>query len=367
MNGATRRWKPRVTFFIKLLFVLIFPLEGIFSVVNMSWTSILLIINETSIVTFSSVLSVVLGLVFILPGVVFERQLNLMPISKSIRKRILSVCILIWFTSYLLLIFGGNIWRVYDVYETLVYAPILSISFYVVLPVISRSSTMQRIPIEYRTLSYSFIKTNLHTKNRRQRLLSSVLWIGLMFSPFMMFIMSSWWSYDFHFFSLSYYLSIYGRSPWLTDIQWLADLSFEYLTITTDVFPVFVLLSSLRLVFVRDVFRYQNGLVDKSRLASIAVLGEILPSALVTLSMLITGYPGDLIPVILPFPLLSIIGFAHIRFSKVIQLKDELWSDYEYRMWFEEEPREPEPMEESITVPLAYLLLSHFRKRRNDD
>ncbi|MHA2397196.1 MAG: hypothetical protein ACXAC0_10865, partial [Candidatus Thorarchaeota archaeon] len=70
-------------------------------------------------------------------------------------------------------------------------------------------------------------------------------------------------------------------------------------------------------------------------------------------------------PVVLPFPILPLIGFAYIRFSKIIIVRDELWTDYEHRMWFdkEQDPYVPESTDDSITVPITYLLVSQIRKR----
>ncbi|MGD9397896.1 MAG: hypothetical protein PVJ05_15775, partial [Candidatus Thorarchaeota archaeon] len=76
--------------------------------------------------------------------------------------------------------------------------------------------------------------------------------------------------------------------------------------------------------------------------------------------------PISYIPVLLPIPILPLIGFAYVRFSMIVPLEELLWPDYEHRMWFEKkrEPSVPKPPEESITVPIAYLLLSRVRKRR---
>ena len=69
---------------------------------------------------------------------------------------------------------------------------------------------------------------------------------------------------------------------------------------------------------------------------------------------------------VFPFPILPLIGFAYIRFSKIIIVRDEIWTDYEHRMWFdkEQDPYVSVSDDESITVPITYLLVSQIRKRR---
>jgi hypothetical protein len=177
-----------------------------------------------------------------------------------------------------------------------------------------------------------------------------------------MIISFSYWG-SFQFLSLSYQYSTNAGFP-LYEFA-ILELTWNFNAHATILLPSFVVLSALRLVFVRDVFRFQTGSIGKSRLASVALLGEILPSAIVTLVSLTAFYPGDYFPLVFPFPILPIIGFAYIRFSKIIIMRDEIWTDYEHRMWFdkEQDPYVPESHDESITVPIRYLLVSQIRKR----
>ena len=365
MNEVTNRRKPSVAFLIKILIVLLFPLQGVFSSPNFGWISILLLVGGDTIVAFASISYLLVGLIIMLPCLIFEHHLNSRPISKSVRRRAAAACILSWFISLLLLLFGGALLAMSYFYTTVLFAPILSIAFFVILPLISRESTMRSIPKEHRALSYSSITSTLHKRIRRGKILSVLLWIGIVFIPFMFFIIPEWGSIHFQFLSLSYQYSAYTGSPW---IRTILEVTGNFNAHDVLLLPSMALLSALRLVFVRDIFRFQTGRINKSRLASVALLGEILPSAIIILSLLTLYYPGDFFPMVFPFPILPLIGFAYIRFSKIIIVRDEIWTDYEHRMWFdkEQDPYVPVSDDESITVPITYLLVSQIRKRRKE-
>ncbi len=251
-----------------------------------------------------------------------------------------------------------------NLYLILNFTPILAISFYVILPLLTRESVLRRIAPKHRDLPYGFVKSSVLKRARRESFLTGLLWVGLVLAPFMGIVSFSMWSSNLLLWSLFYQLMAYAGTPWY-DILTL-NVSIELVANMTFFLPIIVLLSSIRFVFVRDVFRFQTGHITKSRLASVAILGEILPSAVFTLSQLILITSGSFLPVLVPIPILPLIGFAYARFSKIVPLEEVLWPEYEHRMWFEKkrESYVPEPPEESITVPIAYLLLSQIRKRR---
>jgi hypothetical protein len=364
MNEVTNRRRPSAAFLIKILVVLLFPLQGGFSSSNIEWISILLLVGGDTIVIFASISYLLVGLIIMLPCLIFEHHLNSRPISKSVHRRAAAACILSWFISLLLLLFGGAFLAMSPFYITILFAPILSIAFFVILPLISRESTMRSIPKEHRSLSYSSITSTLHKRIRRGKILSVLLWIGIVFIPFMVFIIPEWMAFRFQFLALSYQYSSYIWLPWYEIGMLGVTVNFNVHDVL--LLPAMVLLSALRLVFVRDVFRFQTGRIAKSRLASVALLGEILPSAIITLTSLITFSPGYYYHLVFPFPILPIIGFAYIRFSKIIIVRDEIWTHYEHRMWFdkEQDPYVTASDDESITVPITYLLISQIRKRQ---
>ena len=364
MNEGTRKRRYRVTFIVKLLVVLLFPIGFRFSFPNLDYISILLRVSESGDIALTSIISLLFGLLVMLPCLIFEYHLHSRPVSKSYSRRAAIACTLSWVTSFLLYFFSGIWLTVSNLYLILNFTPILAISFYVILPLLTRESVLRRIAPEHRDLPYGFVKSSVLKGARRESFLTGLLWVGLVFAPFMGIVSFSMWSSNLLFWSLFYQLTAYAGTPWY-DILTL-NVLIELAANMTIFLPLVVLLSSIRFVFVRDVFGFQTGRITKSRLASVAILGEILPSAVVTLSQLVLLTSVSFIPVLLPIPVLPLIGFGYVRFSKIVPLEEVLWPDYEHRMWYEKkrEPYVAEPPEESITVPLAYLLLSQIRKRR---
>ncbi|MHA2058313.1 MAG: hypothetical protein ACW979_11855 [Candidatus Thorarchaeota archaeon] len=352
MNEVTDRRRPSAAFLVKILIVLLFPLHVFVFSGGFSLVSIILVVGENTFVSFNSV---PLVLFMVLPCLIFNRQLNTMSISKSVKRRAAIACLLTWLIS----LFIPSIYSIFfniDISDhQFVYTPILSIAFFVILPLISRETTMRSISSEHRELSYRFITSTLRKRFRREKALSGLLWAGLVFGPFVLFAEFSTWSNQFPFTSLFYQSMVILRAPFFPE--------FEFTAVLATVLPVFTLMSALRFVFVRDVFRFQRGHITKSRLVSVALLGEILPSAVITLTNLVFSPPGSFFYLPYPLPILPVIGFAFIRFSKFVPVKEELWTDYEHKMWFEKERDITEPMDESIKVPIAYLLRSRFRKR----
>lgn len=364
MNEVTSRRRPIAGFLIKILVVLLFPLSGYIWFPEFRWTSLLITINLDYDIIIRPVLSLLAILVVMLPCLIFEHKLNTNPISKSVRGRAAGAAILSWFLT--IPVPSGYIFP-YEIYHlTMIqYVPVLSISFFIILPLISREATLKRISLEHHTLSVRLISSTLRKKIRREKLLSGLLWTCLIFSPFIFYFDYMDWTPSFQFMSLFYESTVSVTYPFL--IREGLPLQIYFSSTMALLLPFTALLSALRFVFVRDVFRFQSGLVKKQRLASVALLGEILPSAIIIFMLTFLYGSGVSIPLtFFPLPILPIIGFLHIRFSRTTPVQEELWPKYEHRMWFEKErtPYTPEPVEESIKVPITYLLVSQIRRRR---
>jgi hypothetical protein len=384
MTEVSGRRRAIAFFIVKILIVLIFPLKVFSYYYETSWYSILLQVGNNPgylipIVPlpgisypnlgFNPINTLVSGFLILLPCMIFEWQLNSRPISRSIRGRVVAACILSWVISFLLLPSTDMFWGPTVLYNTVAYSPVLGISFFVILPLISRETTALSISTENRNLSYRFLTSTLKKRLRRETVLSTLLWIGLIFCPIMFFMELSPWSFSIQLMSLFYTGSVYGGGPIFWGYESLLSIEFQFYASTSLILPVVAFLSAVRFVFVRDVFRYQNGHITKSRLVSVALLGELLPSALITLFALLTFFPGGgFFPMFYPLPILPLIGFVFLRLNKFVPTKEELWQDHEHRMWFEKErtPYTPAVAEESIKVPITYLLVSYIRRRMKE-
>jgi len=356
MNEIIGRRRPSAVFLIKTLVVISFPIAGTFGSSGTMLFSVLLEIGGNHVIAFNSIFSVLAGLVIMLPCLIFELDLRNKPISASILIRAVAASILCWLISIFIsfvVIFSFDPF----LFQVIGYTPVLAISFFVILPLITRETVMRSIPSEHRNLSYEILSSTHSEMFRREKILSGLLWASLVFSPFMGYMVSSWWDFRFYFMSLFYQFTVFSDYPIILE-DWFPNVGIQIIAVIGPVLPFIVLLSAIRFVFVRDVFRFQSGFTNKARLASIALLGEILPSAIILFITLFLSPIGTITFAYFPVPLLPIIGFAYIRFSKVLDMNEEIFPDHEYRMWYEKE----RPAE-SIKVPISYLLVSQIRKR----
>ena len=363
MNEVISRLRPNASFLIKMTVVLLFPLAGNITSSHLDWTSILLSVNIPNI-SFNALRTILVGIVILLPGVIFERHIKNRPISTRVRRKAVIACFLSWFIGVVLrfrwVIFSSTA----IVYVTFT-GPILAIAFFVVLPLITRETMMRNLSAEHLGLKYGFISTALQKRFRRERILSRLLWAGLIFSPFMIYYVFYWWSPTFLSVSLFFTYNLFGGLL-VRDFFALEYYQMQFLGLDSLTLPVFALLSAIRFLFVRDIFRFQRSIIKKSRLVSVAILGELLPSAILTSFALMTTLGGG--PVFFPIPILPVIGFIFIRLNKVVPIKEELWPDYESKMWYEKDQPTyaPEPRDDTITVPMTYLIVSQVRKHFRD-
>ncbi len=366
---------------VKLIIVLSLPLVTYISFPYVGLISLLFVVGADPFIILAPIQFILLGLLILLPGLIFERQLNSRPITQSIRKRAVAACVLSWLIGMFLplsffvpfVYLPGMYFYYYSITQMI---PLLTISFYVVLPLLSREVAIRSVPSDPGYLTYGAVKSLIHGKTKRVRVLLGLLWANLMFFPFMVYTVLPWWSPSLSFISLLYqvqvslydsWFGVRGYAPSIFEITQIpaTEITLAISMISGFTFLFFGLLSALRFVFVRDIFRFKDGLINKGRLVSVAMLGEILPAAVVAFLMLNTYYDPSYFPVVLPIPLLPIAGFIFIRFSRLVRMREEIWPEQKYRMWYEkeQEPYTPAQTEESITVPISYLLLSQVRKR----
>ncbi|MFW9805404.1 MAG: hypothetical protein ACFFFK_01585 [Candidatus Thorarchaeota archaeon] len=362
MNEAISRLRPKASFLFKMAVVLLFPLGGNIRSSHLDWVSILLSVGIPDI-SLNAFPTILVGIVILLPGVIFERQIKNRPVSTRVRGRAVLACFLSWIIS-IILQFRGLIFNSTAIIYVTFSTPILTIAFFIVLPLIMRETMMRNLSSEHLSLNYGFIASSIRKRFRRERILSGLLWAGLIFGPFMIYYVFYWWSPTILLDSLFFRYDLFSGSYLFLDITLLQYVDIQFVGLDTLTLPVFSLLSSVRILFVRDIFRFQRSIIKKSRLVSVAILGELLPSAILTLFSLMTTPLGSG-PMFFPLPILPVIGFVFIRLNKLVPIKEELWPDYGSKMWYEKDhpSYSPEPKEDTITVPMTYLLVSQVRKR----
>ena len=365
MSEDTKRLLPSASFIFKLIVVMLFPLNLEISSYYTSqvWSSVLFTLDLRGSITFFPLLRILIALLLMTPCLVFEYHLHSASLNKKLRYRALGVSVLTWLIASGIFPFGYFL--NYEMRGLLRSLATISVSFFVILPLILRESVIKSVSSRSHSLSYSFLTSGLGKKIRREQLLSTLLWIGLVFCPFVCHVYVSWGYFDLQFISIFYLKRVYS-SPLIGVLPVLPSLgNLSLIIVEAVILPFMLLLSAIRFVFVRDVYRYRSKTVTKQRLLSVAVLGEILPPAILVGLMLPSISSSFFMSPLLPVPILPILGFIAVRFSRILPVKDELWPDVEHRMWFEKEkePYVPQKQEESIKVPLAYLLVSQVRRR----
>ncbi len=180
---------------------------------------------------------------------------------------------------------------------------------------------------------------------------------------------------------LTYGLAFLGST---LPMVFLLGLYYNFQIISTDVFTdpslgitmvmngpsqfiVVLLLSSVRLIFVRDVFSFFWGPVSVRRLITIGFLGEMLPFITIyLLPLLLSGVSAA--GLAFPFPLTPLFGFIFLRLFKPVS--EDSKADAPLIGKEQHTFRESPPAPDTVQVPLAYLLRSKLaavvkRERRH--
>lgn len=348
-------WNPIIA---KVLIVLIIPVR--FSIdIYLDYSyyfSLLFAIDFDSI--FFTPLTAIVAIVIMLPGIHFNRKISADSVSSRVRRRAL-ISALVTLLPPLALVFPNPLPGLDQFYTSLIYTPVLSISLFIIWPIMNREFILQNSPTEIHTSSYAYLSANFKKRLGRLRFLPAILWIGLFLSPII---------------STFYYGPIF-YSP-LFNLRLDSGYFYEYFVsligylTTITALPFMLLLFSLRFVFLRDIYRYSRNEINNSRLLSIGILAEIGPVASVTListllSLLAPGIMSS--PYILPTPFYPILGYIYVRKSRNIPKTDRIWDKDEHTFWFEDEtPLSPKtkPEDLGIKVPIAYLIRSRLRRRR---
>lgn len=357
MSEATTRsgsWKGII---IKTLVVLLFPLAIRINDGTIAWWSLLLWVDLSQSFAFNETYSILTALVLIVPGILFYRHILISPISSSIRGRAVMTAIVLWAAPIAYSVFFG-----FFMIGSMLILPTVSISLFILLPILQRELVIRSTPMKMRNYDFQFLSRNFKHSFGKQRFLPILLWSGLLLSPFLFLNLYG----DIQFISVFY--EIFWRTfSLILESPMYGTLLFS---VTNGSFlPLILLMSSLRFLFVRDIFRFKDGFINKTRLVSIALLGEITPVAILSVQYIqvIPSY-FSYVPIVSPFPLFPLIGFLFVRLWKIFPVREIMWDKEEHRMWFEgDKPTQspfPQPMEQGIKVPITYMIISHIRRLR---
>ncbi|MFW9869431.1 MAG: hypothetical protein ACFFEL_07380 [Candidatus Thorarchaeota archaeon] len=364
---------------LKMIILLIFPLYLILdtggvwtssSFFLLIWTSLSFSFSlQSSPIQFDwhiPTFSIIFAIFLMLPAIYFDRKIKAAPISSSMKRKAIASAVGTWLFSFgssfliYIIAFMPGVVDPYMYFEITSNAmnsvPTLAIPLFIIWPILKRELVIRSVPLNQRTLSYSYLSRVFKDQIGKQRFLPLILWFGLLLSPIM----------NYQYWSLDFISPLYSAIVYTNFLIREAILPFPYSTVTLTIIPMYILpvialIFSLRYFFVRDIYRFKDRRIPKSRLISVGLLVEIAPVALMSIfGWVTTGYYIAVTPV----PAFALLGFLYVWRDKSPPLTEEIWDDEEHKMWYESEKPPPPQMEPGIKVPITYMIMSQFRRLR---
>ncbi|MHA2026049.1 MAG: hypothetical protein ACW98U_09130 [Candidatus Thorarchaeota archaeon] len=361
----TRSWKPWMSTIAKILVVLLFPIGVGINFGNFYWASALLQIGIPGFTLVVTLQIAAFSVLIMLPGIFFERRIKSKPITESIRKMAVVSILITWLVP---LVSSLSIPPMIAVITNPVFIvpnffmPLLSISFFIILPILDREFILRHTPEQFQYRKYPQLSRDLKNYVGKSRYLFMLIWTGLLFSPI---ISIGYWT-DTLIDSVLFTVEISSGGVWLDFMSLVISFSIRSTTTIHAAFLIF----SLRFIFVRDLFRFNEGNITRSRLISMGILSEIAPVAILTLvqfmTYLVFGFPFEFYSWILPTPIFPILGYVYVRMSRNLSSAIILWDTEEHRMWFDTDTiqaPDQQPKDLGIKVPITYLIRSRLLKR----
>ena len=303
-----------------------------------------------------------------LPGILFSFQLARTPLNKSIRKLTGAALLLLFLLQVFQGVFAflGSLMGVYSwLVQTLIGQSFsLTVAILIILPLMLRESVIQSCPKELLHLPLREVERYPNLGHLRNKTLTVVLWAMLVFGPFMVTSFSQiTLPLAFDFVGLvhvgMYRFSVYGGAS-------------QFLSL--NIYPgsilwIILLMSSIRILFVREIYRWFAKKSHRARFIMLGILAELLPSGIITTMYLLFG--GMSSSVIMPFPCVLLMGLLSLKLFKFDLESTAIWdrSGGQTETWESKQQLPTKGHEESITVPLLFLARSKIeglssRKRK---
>jgi hypothetical protein len=242
-----------------------------------------------------------------------------------------------------------------------------SIAVLILLPLMMREMRILSVPRDLR-LSNAHVIDDLPSDHLgRNRILAVLLWMSFVLMPLILGLSVNLASgliscvLDGLFYTFEY---VSFTPPIEPSYSYFL---FGMLTVPYTQFLLMLLLSSVRLVFLRNVFGYLRGAVTGKRLLRVGLVGEVLPALVVALPTLLGGLIG-LIQTPIPFPGALVAGYFFTRFFRVSK-EIEGFKAESVEIVSGPDDIEASEIPETIKVPVIYVLrsrLSSLLRRRQD-
>jgi hypothetical protein len=322
-----------------------------------------------------------LGLLLAAPAIYFNYRIVNSPANKPIRNFAFAIMVFssfVMFFALMIVTSTGTLYYInYMLLQNIQIFPTLTICFFVILPMIQRQAVLIATPEELQSNTVRELEKHPELELRREKALATLLWACLCFLPYFAMAYGSLFYSDYSVFYSFVYLINNGYSYY----DFYSILNLYGSVVPYYALPIFAILSSFRFIYVRDIYRFLKHELTYRRMLYIGILGDIFPViSFAFLNMVLFGYSPYY--GVYPIPLLAFAGLLIARLHRsVLPHANRIWQDVDARMWFEEQvvhvpvqqvPEKPyRSPEETITVPIRYLLTSQIRKRfrnhRNGD
>ncbi len=382
---------------MKALLVMLFPLQfGIRSPLDVlslpfqgllftSWYPTYIFILERvpdiSVITHIG-LNLFIGVMLALPAILFNYRLARSPANRRMRRLAAAALVLSGLMVFMVLLFisaaiiGSAGYYSHMIFQNILTFPTIAVGTFIVLPIIQRQAILIASPKEVHSCSPDELQKHPQSGVGREVTLSTILWASLYFLPFLLSPeYSFYYGQEFYVSSLACGVTIYfggGIYPQVGPALIYGSI------VPLFTLPSLCILSSLRFVFVRDIYRHLKHEMTYRRLLYLGFLADFFPviAYVVIPRILFGGY--ILSSIVFPLPFLAVVGLLVTRLHRsVLRLPNRIWDDVEARMWFEEEEKRQDvapvlekagrPEDETITVPLTYIMVSHIRRRRHNE
>jgi hypothetical protein len=376
---------------LKALLIMLMPLN--FTITNIydllylpfggllftSWQSYGYIVFESAMyipsLSFNEISSnFAIGLLLAAPAIYFNYRIVTSPADNPLRNFALGIMVFSGFVTFLALMIissTGSIYYInYMLMQNIQIFPTLAVCFFIILPMIQRQAILIAAPEELHSSTVRELERHPHLEVRREKALASLLWACLCFLPF--FMLTS--SYSYYYEYTSFYSFAYLLNSGYTYYDFFEYFATSGMAVPFFSLPVLGILSSIRFVYVRDIYRYLKHEIAYRRLLYIGIFSDIFPVISFTFINMIVS-PGMLsFYNVLPIPILFFVGLLMARIHKsVLPYANRIWEDVDARMWFEDQVEQPpklqeperpyRPAEETIRVPIRYMITSQIRKR----
>jgi hypothetical protein len=311
-----------------------------------------------------------LGLLLAAPSISFSYRISKIPANKPIRNLALGVILFSSFVTFITLMIvsstGSIYYYPYVLIQNIQMFPTLAICFFIILPMVQRQAILIATPEELHSETMRDLERNPDFKVLREKALASILWACLCFAPFFLTI------------------SIYGGYAVMLSLTYQFTLSSGdvfsiYSRLNIVAIPIFTLavyaiLSSIRFVYIRDIYRYLRHEIGYGRLLFAGILGDAFPVIVVIAMMEFIAFGVPISLNVFPMPALFFAGLLILKLHRsVLPYANQIWHDVRARMWFEDQTEQlpvrhayeesVQITDETVKVPIHYMISSKIRRK----